>query len=739
VRIYLEMFFKKMHLANKTLPVEYTMGGGDQASTGGQAIIPTDYPFIPIAEADYFVDDAELKITFAQGAYLVPFLENDLSFNIYYLYPFASPTTAALLGTYNVSGDLINYSGETPAVSSIPITLPVGTFDQATNQAFTTAGTRKLLILPYAYNSGASPLYGCPDPLPTGAAYYTDYYREVRTIMPLPATPDIASALFNSSDVIVRMTTPNPIPSEFKIFKGDTNVTISVTNTNFFTNGSWSYLYIDKSKNNAIGAPGITIGDAITITASNGIESTAASNSITVIADTLYNTITNTVDNNDSTFTLTLTNTTLAGLTYIVIGVDSAGVKTSAVPTVSGYTITYTKPSGADYYLFTQETETNNWSTPQAITIQPPPLIVQAALKSPTMNVITITMTDPGFTPSSINVYNSADESLAATLSGAFYFPANGKLYAVYSVSDNALVSGSAYKFAAVDTASPETGKSGSVTLEIDSEVLPAIGTPVNNGTTVTIPVTDTAAVTSYYIMSIAVDKKVTITSTGSSKTVSIPLPALDTTIYLLAQSTGGNSYILSTPLPVTIPPVTPPNPNPYVACFFATAPVLTPSGYKRIGNLAAGDKVMTGDGRVVAIERVHRSQVAAAPSTNPYVIPKGQYGATRRLQISPNHRVQTASGMIEARHMGLAQEELTGTLDYYNLELPATSDTMIVAGVTVESMAPVRRITVPFAVFREMITKKYGAMTPALIEKIKRTCRFLENGHVDCPGLASK
>lgn len=174
-------------------------------------------------------------------------------------------------------------------------------------------------------------------------------------------------------------------------------------------------------------------------------------------------------------------------------------------------------------------------------------------------------------------------------------------------------------------------------------------------------------------------------------------------------------------------------NSNPI--CFFADAPVLTPSGYRRIDSLREGDLVSTPCGGSVAIERVKVMRCAAGPSSNPFVIPKGTYGATQRLLISPRHRVQTENGMVEARDLGLKQEMHSGELTYYNLGLPAWEN-MIVAGVTVESLAPVQRITIPFAEFKALLTKKHGSgpLTAAALQNIKKSCRFLANGHVECP-----
>ena len=236
-----------------------------------------------------------------------------------------------------------------------------------------------------------------------------------------------------------------------------------------------------------------------------------------------------------------------------------------------------------------------------------------------------------------------------------------------------------------------------------------------------------------------------TITMNGSvvffSATESSPFDLsghVDTTKVLSIVLTGTpSSASLNVPYN---PPTQPPPPPVYVTCFLENAPVLTPSGYKKISKLVAGDLVMTGDGRSVPIQRVARSHVAAGPSTNPYVIPKGIYGATKRLLISPNHCVATSKGMVEARLLGLEQEDMTGSIHYYNLELPSwAKDTLVVAGVTVESLAPVRRIKLSIDQFKAKLVRQYGKITPEILAKIEQTCRIVDGGFVEFPALIRK
>jgi hypothetical protein len=149
------------------------------------------------------------------------------------------------------------------------------------------------------------------------------------------------------------------------------------------------------------------------------------------------------------------------------------------------------------------------------------------------------------------------------------------------------------------------------------------------------------------------------------------------------------------------------------------------------------GDDVQTADGRVVKVQRVLRQRIAASPQTNPYRIARGQFGATQSVLISPDHRVAVAGrGLIEACRLGLPQVERTGILTYYNLELPDWErDNLVVAGVEVESLAPVRRMRISYAAFIRMLRNRYGTqLTAATLENIRRKCVFAEDGTVEVP-----
>ena len=163
------------------------------------------------------------------------------------------------------------------------------------------------------------------------------------------------------------------------------------------------------------------------------------------------------------------------------------------------------------------------------------------------------------------------------------------------------------------------------------------------------------------------------------------------------ARDNAGNVSAWSSEITVSPQePPAPPPPQPPVdpICFLADAPVLTPAGYRAISKLSVGDLVLTADGRKVPITAVHVKTHRPAANVNPYIIPKGLFGAKEAFAISPGHEVRTATGMVQARHLGLKQKTMTGVFKYYNVELEDwATDNLVVAGVEVESMAPRERV----------------------------------------------
>ena len=172
-------------------------------------------------------------------------------------------------------------------------------------------------------------------------------------------------------------------------------------------------------------------------------------------------------------------------------------------------------------------------------------------------------------------------------------------------------------------------------------------------------------------------------------------------------------------------------NENDNAVCFLGNAPVLTPAGYKRMDSLRVGDRVTTADGQTAAIQRVFKQTYEPSVGVNPYVIPAGRFGATRRLLISPDHCVAVDGAMVKARDLGLLQQTMAEPFVYYNLELPSWKN-MVVAGVEVESLAPKTRVRMTMAVFTEYLNRL--GLT-ATVPMVRRAVRYLQDGTVEVHG----
>ena len=171
-------------------------------------------------------------------------------------------------------------------------------------------------------------------------------------------------------------------------------------------------------------------------------------------------------------------------------------------------------------------------------------------------------------------------------------------------------------------------------------------------------------------------------------------------------------------------------------ACFLGKAPVLTPSGYRRIDSLKVGDLVSTAEGEAVPIQAVFIKSYSPSNTVNPYIIPKGQFGATMNLAISPDHLVQTAAGkMVKARSLGLEQKEMCEDFNYYNIELP-TYENMIVAGVTVESKYPTITAELTISQLSKFLEENSEVLTPEVLSQIKMNVTRSANGKLQLTTL---
>jgi len=172
---------------------------------------------------------------------------------------------------------------------------------------------------------------------------------------------------------------------------------------------------------------------------------------------------------------------------------------------------------------------------------------------------------------------------------------------------------------------------------------------------------------------------------------------------------------------------------NSGVVCFLGHAPVATPNGPRRIDSLAEGDLVLTESGKSVPIQRVKVMRCRPGPMTNPYVIRKGSFGATEELMISPRHKVAVGAegAMVEAKDLGLTQKAMKAPFNYYNIELPGWAN-MRVAGVTVESLAPAKRVVATVAQVEAAIAALPASQRSAeTLKTLNRICQKTADGKI--------
>jgi hypothetical protein len=208
-----------------------------------------------------------------------------------------------------------------------------------------------------------------------------------------------------------------------------------------------------------------------------------------------------------------------------------------------------------------------------------------------------------------------------------------------------------------------------------------------------------------------------------------VPTPTTTTTVApTTTTTTAAPTTTTTTAAPTTTTTTAAPGP----VCFLGHAPVATPTGSKRIDSLAEGDLVLTESGKAVPIQRVKVMRCRPGPTTNPYVIAAGQFGATEELLISPRHKVAVAGGkMVEAKDLGLTQKAMKAPFNYYNIELPGWAN-MRVAGVEVESLAPAKRLTATVEQVKAAIAALPASQKNAeTMKTLNRICQKTADGKI--------
>lgn len=155
-------------------------------------------------------------------------------------------------------------------------------------------------------------------------------------------------------------------------------------------------------------------------------------------------------------------------------------------------------------------------------------------------------------------------------------------------------------------------------------------------------------------------------------------------------------------------------DPTPPPFCFAEGAEIATPRGPRRVEQLRAGDRVLTEDGRNVAVawigsSRYSREQAAREARLRPVHLHAHALGPglpERELVLSPQHRIVvegaacellfgTERAFVVARHLPepfASQPEPEAELVYYHLLLE-THEILVANGLPAESFQPARRL----------------------------------------------
>jgi hypothetical protein len=414
-----------------------------------------------------------------------------------------------------------------------------------------------------------------------------------------------------------------------------------------------------------------------------------------------------------------------------------ATVQNIDVPVTNNSGITYVFPynylvSGRGYKFTASATTTDTTSgftsTPvnfitYTIAAPPEPTITNA---SGGISNGTITFTSsPTSAITSFNVYNASNNSLLGSGSSSPLIISGltkNTSYTVYVKAVNSAgesIASNSSSFVAIGV--PEVPTEVSVVAS-DGQAVITFTAPVNNGG---------SSITRYNVYNVSND---VLLSYGASSPITVVGLTNDTSysVYVTAVNAAGEGS-QSADSALFTPSGTP-------ICFFGNAPVLTPSGYKRMDSIKVGDLVLSDKGKQVRVKHVELTLCAASKQNNPYVIEAGQFGATERVLISPAHRVSTNGKMVKAKDLGLEREEMEGVLHYYNLQLENWSN-MVVAGVKVESLAPIQRTVVTVPQLVSILQAKYGSdmTTKEITNKVLRTCRLMADGRVEVPILRTK
>ena len=160
------------------------------------------------------------------------------------------------------------------------------------------------------------------------------------------------------------------------------------------------------------------------------------------------------------------------------------------------------------------------------------------------------------------------------------------------------------------------------------------------------------------------------------------------------ATNSNPGTFILTAPYTTQITAGADPNSGGGIACFTAGTQILTPTGYKAIETINAGDIVLTADARPVPA-KLMKTNFVSTKETAPFLVPKATFGLQQDLRLSPWHAFQIKKGLwmkpqtASELYDTVKQYDVGKQMTYYHLETPNYfKDNLVANGTTVESFA---------------------------------------------------
>lgn len=167
------------------------------------------------------------------------------------------------------------------------------------------------------------------------------------------------------------------------------------------------------------------------------------------------------------------------------------------------------------------------------------------------------------------------------------------------------------------------------------------------------------------------------------------------------------------------------------VPCFLQGAPVrMADNTWRRIETLVPGDLIWTDKGPR-PVEYITKTPTEPSSDAWPYYVPVGLFGALWGVAISPSHRILTPTGLKRADNIsGLRQIPLKKEWVYYNIVLRGWEH-ICVAGMIVESCAPLKLLTVSRNLLNTMIHTKSLTINAAFVARLLKMSKIYKGGEI--------